>query len=59
MGASRIDEITDEQEAGLPSYIRPSLQVASLLALMVFADDIPICKRGGGLEVQVPYCSCP
>lgn len=61
MGASRITRtnLRDEQKAGLPPYIRPVLQVASLLTLMGFADDIPIWKRAGGLEAQVPYWSCP
>jgi hypothetical protein len=44
MGASRIarTNLRDEQEAGLQSYIRPVVQAASLLALMAFADGIPI-----------------
>jgi len=31
-----------KQEAGLQSYIRPVLQAGSLLALMAFADEVPI-----------------
>lgn len=45
MDASRITSNScawRNQEAGLQSYIRPVVQAEYLLALMVFADEVPI-----------------
>lgn len=43
-----------KQEAGLQSYIRPvDADDASLLALMAFADEVPICKSSSRLRFPI------
>lgn len=45
-----------KQEAGLQSYIRPvDAGDVRLLALMAFADEVPICKSSFSLRIPIGF----